>query len=202
MRIGRRGALFTTAGVLALALAVPVAWVQRVGQSHIRSVDDVGTVDAIVVLGAGLRPDGTPSTYLRRRLAAAADLYTAGAAPTVILSGDAHATPGGTYDEPASMRAWILDLGVPDTALVLDREGFDTTATCRRAGDVYGARTAAVITQDYHLPRALFSCMRAGLNGVGVGVSAASATRAQWLWWHAREVPASWKAAVREFVRR
>ncbi len=203
MRTGHRRALLTTAGVLVIALVAPVAWVQGVGRAHTRAIDDVPSVDAIVVLGAGLRPDGTPSTYLRRRLAAAADLYAAGAAPTVILSGDAHDTPGGgSYDEPASMRDWILDLGVPDDALVLDREGFDTTATCRRAGDVYGARTAVVITQDYHLPRALFSCARAGLDAVGVGVSAASATRAQWLWWHVREVPASWKAAAREALGR
>ncbi len=197
--IRRRGALLTAAGALALVLAVPVAWVQGAGQSRIRTVDDVGTVDAIVVLGAGLRPDGTPSTYLRRRLRAAADLYANGAAPTVILSGDAHEQGDGTtYDEPASMRAWILDLGVPDDALVLDREGFDTTATCRRAREVYGASTAVVVTQDYHLRRALFSCARAGLDGVGVGVSATSTTPLKWAWWHVRELPASWKAAARE----
>lgn len=186
--------------VAALAVVVPVAWVQLTGQARVRpSTAAVDDADAVLVLGAGLRADGTPSPYLQRRLGAAADLYLRGAAPTVVLSGDAHTTADGTvYDEPASMRAWILDLGVPDAALVLDREGFDTTASCRRTAELTGARTAVVVTQDYHLRRALFSCARAGLDAQGVGVSAASARPQHWVWWHVREVPASWRAAVRE----
>ncbi|MFE7405664.1 vancomycin high temperature exclusion protein [Isoptericola sp. NPDC057559] len=199
----RRRALVATAttlGVLALALAVPVAWVQLLGQARVRpSVEAVEPVDAIIVLGAGLRPDGTPSTYLRRRVDAAAELYHAGVADRVVLSGDGQARPDGTpYDEPASMREWILGRGVPDEALTLDRQGLDTTASCRRTADLTGARTAVVVTQDYHLRRALFSCARAGLDAQGVGVSSASATPRNWVWWHVREVPASWRAAVRE----
>jgi vancomycin permeability regulator SanA len=193
-----------TIGTAALLVAflAPVAWVQATGQVRVRpAVDAVEPTDAIVVLGAGLRPDGTPSTYLRRRIEAAAALYANGVAPTVILSGDAHErADGSTYDEPAAMRDWIAGRGVPEGALVLDREGFDTTATCRRARDVYGVSGAVVVTQDYHLRRTLFSCTRAGLDTVGVGVSAASVRPARWLWWHVREVPASWKAAVRELV--
>ncbi|QAY64491.1 YdcF family protein [Xylanimonas allomyrinae] len=201
MRPVRRRLLYVGGGLLALLLAAPVAWVQAVGQAHHRQVAEVGPVDAVVVLGAGLRADGTPSPYLRRRLALAATLHERGVASTVILSGDAHQRPdGSTYDEPASMRDWIVDHGVPATDLVLDREGFSTTATCRRAHDVYGARSAVVVTQDYHVRRALFSCTQAGLDAVGVGVSAASASPANWLWWHVREMPASWKAAVRELV--
>ena len=189
------------AGVLVLALAVPVAWVQGVGQSRARSPQDVGQVEAVIVLGAGLRADGTPSPYLRRRLALAADLHERGVASTVILSGDAHERADGSpYDEPAAMRDWIVARGVPEEDLVLDHEGFDTTATCRRAHDVYGVRSAVIVTQDYHLRRALFSCARAGLDAVGVGVSAASVRPVQWAWWHVREVPASWKAGARELV--
>ncbi len=191
-------------GVAALALAVlaPVAWVQATGQVRVRpSADAVGAADAIVVLGAGLRPDGTPSTYLRRRVETGAELWARGVAPTVILSGDAHEeSDGTTYDEPAAMRDWIVAHGVPESALVLDRGGVDTTTTCRRAREAYGVARAVVVTQDYHLRRALFSCARAGLDAAGVGVSAASARPVHWLWWHVREVPASWKAAVRELV--
>ncbi|MFC8598930.1 MULTISPECIES: SanA/YdcF family protein [unclassified Isoptericola] len=189
-----------TAGVLAVVVAVPVVWVQLTGQARVRSsVRDVEPVDAILVLGAGLRADGTPSPYLRRRLDAAAELYHAGAADRVVLSGDGQPRRDGTpYDEPASMREWILGRGVPDEALTLDREGLDTTASCRRTAELTGARTAVVVTQDYHLRRALFSCVRAGLDAQGVGVSSASATPRHWVWWHVREVPASWRAAVRE----
>jgi vancomycin permeability regulator SanA len=194
------------AGVLAVAFTVPVAIVQATGHARVRhDSSEIEKADAVVVLGAGLRTDGTPSTYLRRRVEAGAELYRAGVAPTVILSGDAHDNADGTrYDEPGSMRSWILDndLGVPDDAIVLDREGFNTTATCRRAHDLYGARTAVVVTQDYHLRRTLYSCVEAGLDAVGVGVSAASVQPAQWAWWHVRELPASWKAAVRSLARR
>lgn len=191
-----------TAGALALAFVVPVTWVQAVGQARVRArVADVEKVDAIVVLGAGLRPDGTPSTFLRRRVDAAAELYASGVAQTVILSGDASTRSDGTpYDEPASMRDYIVGLGVPEDALVLDREGFDTTATCRRAVSLYGATTAVVVTQDYHLRRTLYSCAEAGLDAVGVGVSARSMRPLQWAWWHVRELPASWKAAARKVI--
>ncbi|WP_277208689.1 SanA/YdcF family protein [Isoptericola croceus] len=192
------------AAALLLALVVPVAWVQGTGHSRVRaSVEEAaGTpVDAIVVLGAGLRPDGTPSTYLRRRVEAAAELWAAGAATRVILSGDGADRADGTpYDEPAAMRDWILDRGVPADVLVLDREGFDTTATCRRAREEYGVRTAVVVTQDYHLRRALFSCDRAGIRPSGLGVSAASVTPVQAAWWRFREIPASWRAAAREVL--
>ncbi|GAA4721407.1 ElyC/SanA/YdcF family protein [Promicromonospora umidemergens] len=194
------------AGVLAVAFIVPVTVVQATGQARVRhDQSEIEKADAVIVLGAGLRADGTPSTYLRRRVEAGAELYRAGIAPTVILSGDAHDNADGTrYDEPGSMRAWLLDndLGVPDDALVLDREGFNTTATCRRAHDLYGARTAVVVTQDYHLRRTLYSCVEAGLDAVGVGVSAATSVPVQAAWWHVRELPASWKAAVRSLGRR
>jgi vancomycin permeability regulator SanA len=198
-RAGRR-ALGVVVTVLVLALVTPVAWVQITGQTRVRpSADAIEPVDAVLVLGAGLRADGTPSTYLRRRLDAAAELYAAGAAPVVIVSGDAHLVDDGTiYDEPGSMRDWILDKGVPNDALVLDRRGFDTTRSCRRAQEEYGVTTAVVVTQDYHLRRALFSCGRAGLDAVGVGVSAQSVTPVQAAWWHVREIPASWNAAFGE----
>jgi vancomycin permeability regulator SanA len=201
-RRARRRLLVGGTAVLVLAVLLPVAWVQATGHARVRgSVAEAAQtpVDAIVVLGAGLRPDGTPSTYLRRRLAAAAELYAAGAADRVVLSGDGADRADGTpYDEPGSMADWIVGLGVPGDALVLDREGFDTTATCRRAHDEYAVRTAVVVTQDYHLRRALFSCTRAGLDATGVGVSATSVTPVQAAWWRVRELPASWRAAARE----
>lgn len=190
-------------GVITLPIALPVLWVQAVGHSRVVAAGDVPEVDAVVVLGAGLRPDGTPSTYLRRRVEAGAALYRSGRADQVILSGDAHTLADGMlYDEPGSMRAYALDLGVPDDALVLDRQGFDTDATCRRARDEYGVRTAVVVTQDFHLRRTLFTCGYAGLDAVGVGVSSKSVTPVKALFaWKLREIPASWKAAAESLLR-
>lgn len=196
--------LLLAAAAAALAVAGPVAWVQLVGQRGVRpSAEAVAPADVILVLGAGIAPDGTPSPYLRRRLDAAAALYRAGVADRVVLSGDGQPRRDGTpYDEPASMRAWILGRGVPDDALTLDREGLDTTASARRTVALTGARSAVVVTQDYHLRRALFSGVRAGLDVQGVGVSAASVRPLRWAWYHLREVPASWRAAVRDLRRR
>ncbi|MCV2393201.1 YdcF family protein [Actinotalea sp. M2MS4P-6] len=178
------------AAVLALA---SVVWVQAVGQQAVvASPSDVPDGGVALVLGAGLRPDGSPSTYLRRRLDAAAALYDAGTVSTIVVSGDGVSRPG--YDEPAAMRTWLEGLGVPGSAIVEDPEGVDTTASCRRATEL-GIADAVVITQDYHLRRALFSCRAAGLDAVGIGVSAQSVKPVQAVWWHAREVPASIKAA-------
>ncbi|MCB7136711.1 YdcF family protein [Cellulosimicrobium marinum] len=184
------------AGLAVVALA-PFLVVQGVGRAHVTSPADAPPSDAVVVLGAGLRPDGTPSTYLRRRLDAAADLHARGVAPVVLVSGDAH----DDYDEPGAMRAWLLDRGVPDAAILLDREGFDTHATCTRAVTEFGVGTAVVVTQDYHLPRALFSCRVAGLDATGVGVSAASVEPAKAVLYRFREVPAAVKALVDAVVR-
>ncbi len=185
----------TTIGVavgLAVLVLAPFVVVQGVGRAHVVTPEEVSAGDAIVVLGAGLRPDGTPSPYLRRRLDAAADLYARGVAPVVLVSGDAH----DDYDEPGSMRAWLLERGVPDDVILLDREGFDTHATCTRAVTEFGVRTAVVVTQDYHLPRALFSCRVAGLDAVGVGVSSTSRQAWKPVVYRAREVPAATKALL------
>ncbi|MGN7703411.1 SanA/YdcF family protein [Cellulosimicrobium sp. ES-005] len=192
----RRATVWVAAGLAVLVLA-PFAVVQGVGRAHVADRADVPPSDAIVVPGAGLRPDGSPSTYLRRRLDAAAELYGRGVAPVVLVSGDAH----DDYDEPGSMRAWLLDRGVPDDAILLDREGFDTHATCTRAVSEFGVGTAVVVTQGYHLPRTLFSCRVAGLDAVGIGVSAASVEPWKAVLYRVREVPAATKAVL-DAVRR
>lgn len=189
-RLRVAGWALLAAGVLALA---PAAWVQVVGQTRVLAGPaGVRPGGVALVLGAGLAADGTPSPYLRRRLDEAADLYAAGQVTTVLASGDGVLA---SHDEPGAMRDWLLARGVPDSAIVLDREGVDTTASCVRAREVYGVDRAVVITQDYHLRRALFSCRAAGIDVVGLGVSAQSARPAQALWWHVREAPASVKAA-------
>ncbi|WP_251153067.1 ElyC/SanA/YdcF family protein [Cellulosimicrobium sp. Marseille-Q4280] len=193
----RRRTLVLGAAGLAVVAVLPFLVVQGVGRSHVAAPDDVPASDAVVVLGAGLRPDGSPSTYLRRRLDAAADLHARGVAPVILVSGDAH----DDYDEPASMRAWLLDRGVPDDAILLDRGGYDTHATCTRAVDEFGFADAVVVTQGYHLPRALFSCRVAGLDAVGVGVSAASVEPWKAVLYRVREVPAAVKALLDAVVR-
>ena len=179
------------AGAVAVVVLVPFLWVQGVGQSRVRG-DEVPARDVALVLGAGLRPDGTPSTYLRRRLDAAADLYAAGTVAVILVSGD-NATV--SHDEPSAMRDWLVDRGVPEDAVVRDFAGLDTHDTCVRAHEVFGVTSAVVITQDYHLRRALFSCTQAGIDVVGRGVSSSSVEPAKAVMYRVRELPASLKAA-------
>ncbi len=178
--------------VAVLFAVVPVAVVQGLGQLRLRpSVEDVDPRPVVVVPGAGLRPGGVPSVYLERRLAAARDLYQAGTVQTILVSGDGLSP---YHDEPAAMAGWLVAQGVPVDAVVRDPGGLDTHDTCVRAHDEFGVDRAVVVTQDYHVRRALFSCGRAGIDVVGVGVSAQSETPSRAVIWHLRELPASWKA--------
>lgn len=183
--------LRTIGGGMALAVLAPFAWVQCVGQMRVKG-DGVPDHDVALVFGAGLRPDGTPSTFLRRRLDAAADLYAAGTVQVILVSGD-NREPG--HDEPTAMLDWLVDSGVPQDVVVRDFAGLDTHDTCVRAHEVFGVESAVVITQDYHLRRALFSCAEAGIDVVGRGVSSSSVEPARAILYRARELPASLKAA-------
>lgn len=193
-RAARRGrAVLVGAAALALLVALPVAWVQVSGQSRVSpSVEDAPSRPVAIVLGAGLRPDGSPSTYLRRRLDAARELYEAGKVEVILVSGD---NSRESYDEPTAMLDWLVANGVPTDRVVRDFAGFDTHDTCVRAREVFGVTGAVVLTQDYHLPRALFSCHQAGIDAVGVGVSSESVEPAKAVMYRVREAPASLKAA-------
>ena len=111
-------------------------------------------------------PSGTPSRFLRARLDLALLLLQRGTVDRLLLSGDAQAPE---YDEPAAMRAHLLAAGAADDRLVLDPWGLDTYDSCVRARDVYGVDRVVVVTQTYHLPRAVGTARLVGLDAVGVG---------------------------------
>ncbi|MEU4831749.1 ElyC/SanA/YdcF family protein [Streptosporangium sp. NPDC023615] len=118
-----------------------------------------------LVLGAAVF-GGTPSAMLARRLDVSAELYRAGRVEAILLSGD-NGRAG--YDEPTVMRDYLLARGIPGRALVLDHAGFDTWDSCVRARTVFGATRLTVVTQVFHLPRAVALCRTAGLEAFGVG---------------------------------
>jgi len=189
----RRRVLLRTAVIVVALVLAPALWVQVVGQTRVRpGVSDISRTDVAIVLGAGLRPDGTPSTYLRRRLDAAAELYARGTVGVILVSGDNSTTQ---HDEPTAMRDWLVGLGVPEDRVVRDFAGLDTHDSCVRAHAVFGVTDAVVITQDYHLRRALFSCREAGIDVVGLGVSSTSVEPIKAVLYRVREIPASIKAA-------
>ena len=188
----RRRATWIALAAAFVLVAAPIAWVQGVGQTEVRAAGDVRPTSVALVLGAGLQPDGSPSVYLTRRLEAARELYARGAVDVVLVSGD---NARSDHDEPTAMLDWLVAHGVPTDDVVRDHAGFDTHDSCVRAHDVFGVDAAVVVTQDYHLRRALFSCTEAGISVTGVGVSSASVRPVQAFTWRARELPASWRAA-------
>jgi len=108
--------------------------------------------DCILVLGAGIRPDGTPSFMLRHRLDKGIELYEAGVAPKLLLSGD---NGQERYDEVNAMKGYVLAQGVPAEDIFLDHAGFSTYDSIYRAKAVFAVEEAVVVTQNYHLYRAL-----------------------------------------------
>ncbi len=121
--------------------------------------------DCILVLGAGLLPDGQPGPMLTERIQTGVDLYTAGVAPKLIMSGD-HSRPD--HDEVNAMKDAALARGVPSEDVFMDHAGFSTYDSLYRAGAVFGVKKVVIVTQAYHLPRSLWIARALGLEAVGV----------------------------------
>ena len=122
-------------------------------------------VDCILVLGCGVRPDGSPSLMLRDRLDMGLQLYESGAAPKLLMSGD-HGRAD--YDEVNAMKDYALDLGVPSRDVFQDHAGFSTYESMYRARDVFCAGKVIIVSQRYHLYRAVYDARALGLDAWGV----------------------------------
>ena len=157
-----------SAGVLALALGVggPAAWAAASSSGRLHGVADVPAHDVAVILGAEVYADGTPAPFTAARLGVGLALYRAGKAKVLLVSGnnsDAH------HRETAAMRRYLQDRGVPAARIVEDTAGNDTYDTCIRVRDTFGVTSAILVSQTYHLPRAVTTCRALGVDAVGVG---------------------------------
>jgi SanA protein len=141
-----------------------------------------------IVFGAGLWRDGSPTPVLRDRVATAAGLYKVGKVQKLLMSGDNSEV---NYNEPEAMRLFALDLGIPDEAIVLDYAGRRTYDTCYRARNIFGIKDAVLITQAFHLPRAIYTCNRLGLPAIGVPADQHQYRRQALAFWNLRELPAT-----------
>lgn len=148
------------------AVAMPAMWVRIRSARRIRAVADVPATDVALVLGAGVRSDGTPSRILCGRLETARTLYEAGKARRLLLSGSPESRG---HSEPVAMRNYLRAKGVPAGAITLDESGVDTWRSCRAAARDFGLRRVIVVTSHFHLPRAVALCRRAGIDANGVG---------------------------------
>ncbi|MFT4108565.1 SanA/YdcF family protein [Propionicimonas sp.] len=172
-------------GLLALSGAVHLLTRRR-----IVSADALEPVAVALVLGAEVYADGEPSRFLRARLDLAADLYRRGRVRCLLLSGDGRSR---FYDETGGMRDYLVGTGIPDQALLLDPAGFDTYDSCLRARDVFGLHRLVVVSQRYHLPRALAICRALGIEAWGVGDQTARTSTRTWGHGVRRELAANLK---------
>lgn len=167
---GRSRQVLLGAGLAAAGSAVATAacagWVHRVARGHLFGEADVPPRPVGLVLGAQVYPDGTPAPFLAARLELGRRLHEAGRVRALLVSGDAMAPE---YDEPLAMRRYLLAAGVPADQVVADPAGFDTYDSCARARRIYGVTGVVMITQGYHLPRAVATARALGLDAVGVG---------------------------------
>ena len=122
--------------------------------------------DCIIVLGCQVRSDGTPSHMLSDRLNRAIELYNLGAAPKIIMSGDHGQT---NYDEVNTMKQYAIEAGIPSEDIFMDHAGFSTYETVCRAKEIFGVKRAIIVTQEYHLYRALHIANSFDIDTVGVG---------------------------------
>jgi len=148
------------------------------------SVEDVQPERVGIVFGAGLRRDGGPTAILRDRVDTAAQLYFNGKVEKLLMSGDNRVVD---YNEPEAMRQYARSLGVPDEAIVLDYAGRRTYDTCYRARYIFGVESAILITQKFHLSRALFTCNTLGVKAVGVEANNYYYLKRSRLYWNIRE---------------
>lgn len=130
----------------------------------IDEIDSSGA-DCILVLGAGVRDDGSPSNMLEDRLKIGIELYNNGASDKLLMSGD-HGSEN--YNEVGCMKNYALDCGVSEDNIFLDHAGFSTYESIYRAKEIFGAENIIIVTQEYHLYRALYIAEALNINAIGV----------------------------------
>ncbi len=188
----RRGAVAIVL-ICVLTVAASLIWVRVASSGRIFTLDGVPARPVALVLGAQVFADGTPSPFLEARLAMARDLFKAGKVRAVLVSGD---NMNYDYNEPDAMRAWLIAQGVPARKVVADYAGFDTSDSCQRAHRIFGATALIVLTQSYHIRRAVALCRDAGIDAVGVGDDSVAVYRESWKSALVREQGATIKALL------
>ncbi len=183
-------------GLLALPLLARAFTALRASGRIYTQASEVPARRIAIIFGAGVR-NGYPSAMLYDRVAASVDLYRAGKVQKLLMSGDNRFE---NYNEPAAMRRAALQLGIPDEDIVLDHAGRSTYDTCYRAGAIFGVKQAVLVTQDFHLDRAVTLCDGMGLDAVGF---AADRRTYRSLWWNNfREVFATFNAMIELWITR
>jgi len=183
-------------------LTIPRLLTIWISKKNIYSLDSVPTRRVAIVFGAGLWRDGRPTPVLRDRVATASSLYFQGKVEKLLMSGDNRFL---YYNEPAAMKAYALELGIPEEDIVLDYAGRRTYDTCYRARDIFKVNDVILITQKFHISRAIFVCKALGVSAIGVPVDQYSQSgyrRSSLFYWNLREIPATLVALWELYISR
>ncbi|MDO8576420.1 MAG: ElyC/SanA/YdcF family protein [bacterium] len=186
VRTHYRIAFIIALALIALAMMVPIVIRITVEPYIASSVGNVPATEVALVLGASVYR-GKPSPVLAERADVAIALYKAGKVSKILVTGDNGAL---SYDEVTPVRKYLLDAGITSQDIFLDHAGFDTYSSMYRAREVFLARSLTIVTQDFHLPRALWIARRLGLEAYGIIAEGGEHSPYDYL----REIPASIKA--------
>jgi SanA protein len=191
----RRRFAFLAGFFLLLGLCVfPLFWrfvIKEWSSRHVFSLHTVPEKPVAIVYGAAVYGSGRLSSVLRDRMDTAVHLYQSGKVQRIVVSGD-NRTPD--YNEPGAMLAYAVSLGVPADHVQPDYAGRRTYDTCYRAGHIFDVESAILVTQAFHLPRALFTCKSLGIDVVGVAADQRTYRAARW--YEFRETAATLQALL------
>lgn len=177
--------------IITSAFTLPRVYTNATYNPKIFSVKDSPSAPVAIVFGAGLNRNGTATLVLRDRVDTAIQLYRAGKVQKLLFSGDNTSV---NYNEPKAMRDYALSKGLPAEAITLDYAGRRTYDTCLRAKEIFGVSKAILVTQNYHLDRALLTCDGLGLTVHGVAADLNPYPQTALRFWWLREFPATAQA--------
>ena len=181
--------IFSLPRLLTLLMAVPKTY----------DLQSIPTKKIGIVFGAGITKDGRPTAVLKDRVMAAAELYKAGKIQYFLMSGDNRFED---YNEPLAMKTYAVELGIPEAHIFLDYAGRRTYDTCFRAKYIFGVNEAILITQQFHLPRAIFLAESFGINVAGFASDIRTYRKSTMLYWNIREMPAVFNAFIDVYLRK
>ena len=193
--------LFSALLVSAAAFSFPFLWQGWVDAQYgklIYAATDVPTERVALVLGARVYANGRLSGMLRDRVETAVALYKAGKVQKLLMSGDNSSLE---YNEPDAMMAYAIGMGVPAEDIQPDYAGRRTYDSCYRAKAIFQVESLVIVTQAFHLPRALFLCNQLGIPAVGVPADQSTYDPRSLAWSETREVPATFFALL-DVIRR
>ena len=180
--------ILAAASIAVLAALLPRLITALYASTRIDSIAEAPPKPVAIVFGAGLTRDGRATRVLRDRVETGARLYFDGKVSKLLMSGDnSHVD----YNEPQAMKDYALHLGVPEDVIVLDYAGRRTYDTCYRARDIFGVEKALLVTQSFHLPRALYLCNQLGVDANGVAAENHYFLKRSRAFWNLRELIAT-----------